>query len=120
MSRRWAIARPLGSIVIAALTDPDTLGDTIVREVRNAGRTVRDLYAAIQDAGEDAVEELTETLRRLEAPLKEMLDGALEVGGGLVGMVIAQLLNAVGTFRPLTPDEKAAGRQVFGSTLDWD
>ncbi len=43
-----------------------------------------------------------------------------EIDDAVGNMVIAQLLNALGTYRPLTADEKAAGRQVFGSTLDWD
>jgi hypothetical protein len=110
----------LGDIVITALTEPDELGDAVVRAVREAGRTLDDVWAAVASAGEDAWAELVATLHRLEEPVKDILDGAAEVVGGAIGTVIGVLFELLATYRPLTADEIAAGRLVFGGSLDWD
>jgi hypothetical protein len=73
---------------------------------------------AAADAGDDIVAEVVETARRLEEPLGEMLQGALEVGGGLFGLVVAQLFNALASYRDLTGAEKREAEKVFGDSID--
>ena len=66
------------------------------------------------------VAEVAATARRLEGPLADMLDAAWEVGGGLFGLVVSQLFNALATYRPLTEAEKTEARLVFADSIDLD
>ena len=110
----------LTELIVATVRRPRSIRDNLVAAYRAAGQTVAQIVAAAEAAGEDALAEILATLDRLQEPLEEMLAGAAEVGGGALATVVSILLNWLATYRPLTEEEKAAGRLVFGNSIDLD
>jgi hypothetical protein len=110
----------IGELLVATVENPRTALDNLLAALREIGTTWADILAAAQDARDDMVDEVIATARRLEEPLKEMLAGALEVGGGLLGLAVSQLFNMLGSYRPLTQEEKAAAEPVFADSIDLD
>jgi hypothetical protein len=110
----------LADLFAATLRNPAAAWDNLLTALQDIGSTWTEIMAAAQSAGEDAVREVIDTARRLEQPLREMLAGALEVGGGFLGTVVAGLLNLLATYRPLSDPEKFVAGRVFGGSIDLD
>jgi len=110
----------LSELFVATLQNPSLAWDNLLEALRTIGTEWDEILEAARDAGEDAVREVVETGRRLGEPVEEMLAGALEVSGGLLGLVVSLLFNLLATYRPLTEEEKAAAEPVFGDSLDLD
>jgi len=107
-------------LLVDVATDPDAAMDCLLEGLVAAGQTWTAIMTAAEAAGDDIAAEVADSVARLEGPLREMLDGAWEVGGGLFGLVVAQLLNSLGTYRPLTEAEKTEARRVFADSIDLD
>jgi len=110
----------LVDLLADVVTDPDAAIDRLLEALVEAGQTWDAIMAAAAAAGDDIAGEVAESAARLEGPLREMLDGAWEIGGGLLGLVIARLFNSLGTYRLLTDAEKTEARRVFADSIDLD
>lgn len=110
----------LTELFVAAMADPSTTLDQLVLAMEAIGQTRRDIAAAVDEAGEDVMAEFARTWARLEEPLADMLDAMWEVGGGAFGLLVAELFNTLGSYRPLTAHERAVGELVFEDGLDLD
>lgn len=60
------------------------------------------------------------TLRGARGGLRDVLGGLGEVAAGAAGTVAALLLAATSRYRPLTPQERADARRVYGEAIDLD
>ncbi|MEE9321330.1 MAG: hypothetical protein V3U76_12850 [Granulosicoccus sp.] len=110
----------LAQILLETAINPSNALDNLLSGLRVLDQSWSDIMAAASDAGDDIVAEVVETAQRLEEPLSEMLQGALEVGGGLFGLVVAQLFNSLASYRNLTAAEKREAEKVFGDSIDLD
>ncbi|NLE97520.1 MAG: hypothetical protein GX596_05965 [Propionibacterium sp.] len=109
----------LADILLATLRSPSDAWDNLLAALDEVGSTWKDILAAVEAAGEDVLDEIIDAARRSEG-LRAMLDGAVEVAGGFIGMVVSQLFNLLATYRPLTVDEKRAAEPVFAGSIDLD
>lgn len=110
----------IAQLFVAAMVDGDLSLDTLLVAVREAEATWGDIMEAVGEAGEDIAAEVARTAERLGEALDEMLDAAWEVGGGLFGLIVSELMNAIATYRPLTKAEKSEARRVFDDAIDLD
>lgn len=110
----------IAELLVVAVTRPAEARDALLRALREIGSTWGSIMAAARDAGDAIVDDVIATARRLEQPLQEMLAGALEVGGGFLGLVVSKLFNLLATYRPLTQQEKDAAAPVFGASINLD
>jgi hypothetical protein len=110
----------LVDLLVDVATDPGSAMDRLLEGLIEAGQTWEAIMTAAEAAGDDIAAEVAASVGRLEGPLREMLDAAWEIGGGLLGLVIAQLLNSLATYRLLTDTEKTEATRVFGSSIDLD
>lgn len=110
----------IAQLFVAAVVEGDLSLDTLLAAVREAEATWDDIMEAADEAGEDIAAEVARTAERLGEALDEMLDAAWEVGGGLFGLIVAELMNAIATYRPLTEAEKTEARRVFDDAIDLD
>ena len=110
----------VGTLLVATVRNPRAALDNVLEALRTLDAAWRDILQAARDAGDDIVDEVIATARRLEEPLERMLAGALEVGGGFFGLVVSKLFNLLASYRPLTPPEKELTTEIFGASLDPD
>jgi hypothetical protein len=111
----------LGALLIETARHPENALENLLRAAEVAGKRLQDIYhAAIVETGEQVLGAVTRTLVRLGKSVKELLDAALEVYGGAVGTVISILLGTLGSYRPLTQQEKDEARLIFGTSIDLD
>ena len=99
-----------------AIRHPGRVIDNVLRAAEELGRTMYDAFAGHVERGEAvALAGL-----RLGRAMRSILEGAWEVGGGLLGLVVGVLVNALGTFRPLAASERGELQLVFGGSRDPD
>jgi hypothetical protein len=110
----------LSQILLETAINPSNALDNLLSGLRELDQSWNDIMAAASDAGDDIVADVVETAQRLEEPLSEMLQGALEVRGGLFGLVVAQLFNSLASYRDLSAAEKREAEKVFGDSIDLD
>ena len=110
----------VADLLVDVATDPGSAMDRLLEGLIAAGQTWTAIMTAAEAAGEDIAAEVVLSAGRLEGPLREMLDAAWEISGGLLGLVIAQLLNSLATYRPLTAAEKTEATRVFADSIDLD
>jgi len=111
-----------GFTMAALFTAAAIQGDVeaMLAATRTLGSTWEDIMRAADEAGEDIAAAVARAGEQLGEALDEMLDGAWEVGAGLFGLIVSQLLNTIATYRPLTETEKTEARRVFEDAIDLD
>jgi phage-related protein len=110
----------IGDLLIETLRQPDAFLDHVAAAIEALGNTIGDMFRAVQARGAAMIDALTLSLRRLGRSAQLILQGAAEIGGGLLGAVIAVLLSTLPSFRPLVAVERADAALVFGDTIDLD
>lgn len=110
----------IASLLFEAALDPGNAVERLLQGLREAEQTWADIMAAVDDAGDDVAAEVARAAERLGEALDEMLDAAWEVGGGLFGLIVAELLNSLATYRPLTAAERTEAERAFGTSIDLD
>lgn len=111
----------LGQLLIETVQHPDQALANLLRAAQAVGKTLKDIYhAAIVESGEQFLKEVTLTLRKLERPVVDMLEAVAEVAAGAVATVITILLGTLASYRPLTAQEKAEAKPIFGDSIDLD
>ncbi len=110
----------LVELLVETVKNPEDIVQNVMTAVQQIGQSLVDIYTAVEQAVEGLIEDITLALHAIGTAVVDMLEAVLEVAGGLLGTVIAILLNLLGTFRPLTEDEKADARTVFEDALDLD
>ncbi len=110
----------IATLLAEAALDPGSAVDRLLEGLREAEQTWADIMAAADQAGDDVAAEVARAAERLGEALDEMLDAAWEVGGGLFGLIVAELLNSLATYRPLTAAERTEAARVFGTSIDLD
>ncbi|WP_116105963.1 hypothetical protein [Lewinella sp. IMCC34191] len=114
------LGHTLTELLIAGMENPDELLPSLLTAAEEAGNSLRDIYqVVIVDTGGEYEAAVTQTLRDLEKPIKDMLNAALEVGFGAVDTVLATLLSGLASYREMTPQEIATARLVYGDTFDY-
>lgn len=108
----------MAALFAAAAVQGDV--DAMLAATRTLGSTWDDIMQAADEAGEDIVAAIARAGQQLGEALDEMLDAAWEIGGGLFGLIVSELLNALATYRPLTEPEKTEARLVFQGAIDLD
>ena len=108
----------MAALLAAAAVEGDV--DAMLAAVRTLDSTWDDIMQAADEAGEDIAADVARAAERLGEALDEMLDAAWEVGGGLFGLIVAELMNAIATYRPLTDPEKTEATKVFADAIDLD
>lgn len=111
-----------GFTMAALFTAAAIQGDVeaMLAATRTLASTWEDIMRAADEAGEDIAVAVARAGEQLGEALDEMLDGAWEVGAGLFGLIVSQLLNTIATYRPLTETEKTEARRVFEDAIDLD
>ena len=110
----------MGDLLVATLREPDQFRDHVIAALRALNTTIGDIYREIEARGEAIIAGVTLALNRLGEAAADILEGAVEIGGGLLGRVIASLLTLLPSFRPLVAVERADAQLVFGDTIDLD
>jgi hypothetical protein len=108
-------------LLVETVKHPDQALQNFLKAVEAAGKTMEDIFkAVIIDTGEQFLKRVTLTLKNLGKPIKEMLAAVAEVSFGAVDTVISILLNTLGSYRPLSAQEKAEARQIYANSIDLD
>ncbi|HKJ55530.1 MAG TPA: methyl-accepting chemotaxis protein [Nitriliruptoraceae bacterium] len=108
----------LAALLAAAAIEGDV--DAMLAAVRDLDSTWDDIMQAADEAGEDIAADVARAAEALGEALDEMLDAAWEVGGGLFGLIVSELMNLIATYRPLTDTEKEEAERVFEDAIDLD
>lgn len=91
-----------------------------MRAIREIGQSLEDVFEAVEQAVDETLEDVVAALITIGEAARDIMDAVVEVAFGLLGMVIAQLMNLLASFRPLTEDERKDASTVFGNSLDYD
>ncbi len=110
----------VATLLTEVALDPGNALDRLLEGLREAEQTWADIVRAADDAGDDVALEVARAAARLGDALDEMLDAAWEIGGGLFGLIVSELLNSLATYRPLTAAERTEAERVFGTSIDLD
>ncbi|MGB3800127.1 MAG: hypothetical protein WA952_09960 [Lewinella sp.] len=114
------LGHTLTDLLIAGMQNPDELLANLLTAAEEAGNSLRDIYqVVIVDTAGEYEAAVTQTLRDLEKPVRDMLNAALEVGFGAVDTVLATLLSGLASYRKMRPQEIATARLVYGDTFDY-
>ena len=103
-----------------AIRHPGRVIDNVLRAAEELGRTMYDAFAGLAQRGEAVAAAVALAGPRVGRAMRSILEGAWEVGGGLLGLVVGVLVNALGTFRPLAASERGELQLVFGGSRDPD
>lgn len=72
------------------------------------------------DAGEEFLDEFVRSMVSIGEDLVEMLEGILEIAGGLLDTAIFILMEMLNSFRHLTAAERADATLIFADIIDLD
>ena len=111
----------LATLISETIKHPSTVLENLLKAASELGKTMADVFqAVINETGQKFLDEVVPALVEIGTSVRDMLYGVLEVAGGAIGTVIAILFEMLGTYRPLTEQEKADAREVFGTSIDLD
>ncbi|WP_107039774.1 hypothetical protein [Brumimicrobium mesophilum] len=114
------LGHTFSDLLAATMRNPENALDNLLTALDETGMSLRDIYQTVivETSGEYEAA-VTETLRDLGRPLRQMLDAAVEVGFGAIGTVVGTLLNLLASYRPMTNEEIATAQLVYGDTFDY-
>jgi phage-related protein len=107
-------------LLVETVKNPAAARENAMRAIRGIGQSLEDVFQAVNEAVEETLEDVVAALHAIGEAVRDILDAVVEVSLGLLGVVIAQLMNMLASFRPLTANERADARTVFGDSLDLD
>ena len=111
----------IGQMLINIARDPGNALNTFIQAMQEIGQTLDDLlHAVIIETGEEFLNEVAEAMVELGTAILDILVATLSLGAAFLTNVVAALLNLLGTYRSLRPEEIADARMVFGNSLDYD
>lgn len=111
----------IATMLVEIARDPGNALNTFIQGMQEIGQTLDDLFqAAFIDTAEEFLDEVVEALRELGTAIVDMLEAALRLSGAALATLIASLLNLLGSYRPLSQEERDDAETVFGNSLDYD
>lgn len=114
------IGATLGTLIAETIAHPHEALQNFLKAADSIGKTLKDVYrAVIVETAEEFLEEVTLALKEIGNSIVDMLEAVYEIAGGALGTVISVLLNTLGTYRPMTANEKSDARKVFKDKLDY-
>jgi hypothetical protein len=113
------LAHTTAGLLAEGLRHPDRFLDKLNEALLNANQSFRDILDIARAKAAEARDRIIASLGRIAGDLRDMLNAALEIGGGLVGVVVGLLLESLNSYRPMTQDEIELARSVYGDSLDY-
>jgi phage-related protein len=107
-------------LLVETVKNPAAARENAMRAIRQIGQSLEDVFEAVEQAVDETLEDVVVALHAIGEAARDILDAVVEVAFGLLGVVIAELMNLLNSFRPLTAAERADARIVFGNSLDLD
>ncbi|MBW3593712.1 MAG: hypothetical protein KY396_08460, partial [Actinobacteria bacterium] len=109
----------IAEIIADPIEHPHNVLQNMMRALKVAGRTLGQIVGAAWSLAEDTFEEVVKTALEIGEAIVDILDAALQVAGGAVATVVSILLRMLASYRPMTPQESADAKIVFGNSLDY-
>lgn len=111
----------VAQLLVDVATNPANAMQAFVEALRDIGQTLDDLLqAAIIDTAEAFLDAVVQAALEVWASVGELLEAGLRLGGAALAILVADLLNRLGSYRPMQAEEIADARTVFGDSLDYD
>jgi hypothetical protein len=111
----------MADLIVETIKHPDQAMNNLMAAARQLGQTMNQLVDSLVQAGEEFKDEFVNAMVAIGEDLVEMLEGFLEVAGGLLDSVVLILMEMLNSFRHLTVAERADAELVFGTTsIDLD
>lgn len=111
----------IAELLVEVATEPGNAMNAFVEAMQDIGQTLDDLLqAAVIDTAEAFLDEVVRALLELGNAVVDILEAGLRLGGAALAILVADLLNRLGSYRPMRPQEIADARTVFGDSLDYD
>jgi hypothetical protein len=111
----------IGEMLVEIAQDPGNALNTFLEAMQDIGQTLEDLLqATIIDTAEEFLDEVLEVLLEIGNAVNDILVATLTLGAAFLADVVAGLLNLLGTYRSLRPEEITDAQLVFGNSLDYD
>jgi phage-related protein len=105
-------------LLVETVKNPAAARENALRALRQIGQSLEDVFEAVEQAVNETLADVVNALHAIGEAVRDILDAVVEVALGLLGVVIAELMNLLNSFRPLTAAERADARTVFGNSLD--
>jgi hypothetical protein len=113
--------RTIGEMLVEIARDPGNALNTFIQGMQEIGQTLDDLFQAVFiETAAEFVDEVVEALVEIGEAVGDILLATLRLGAAFLASAVAALLNLLGTYRSLRPEEIADARTVFGNSLDYD
>jgi hypothetical protein len=109
----------IGQLLIDTMQHPDQAFQNLLTAMDTLGEAMTDIIDAAADLGEDVLERTVQMWKEIGAGIAQILEAALEVLGGAFGTVVSILFRLLASYRPMTSQEIADARTVFGDKLDY-
>jgi hypothetical protein len=110
----------LAVLLVETVKNPVAARENALRALRQIGQSMEDVFEAVEQAADETLKDVVNALHAIGEAVRDILDAVVEAALGLLGAVIAELMNLLNSFRPLTAAERADARTVFGNSLDLD
>ena len=110
----------MAKLVADTLANPGAAMKNLVKAFEELGKSMRDIVeAAIVQPTEEAARRVFLALKELGKSAIDVLKGALEVGGSAIALAFTLILEWFpGSYRPLSAEELADARAVFGKSIE--
>lgn len=110
----------LGAILRAAFDAKEDRMERILEALHKLGRSLGELADAAAGAGREIAEVAIASLKKLGFAAADILMSLLQEGVNNLMLLVTLVLERFGDHRPLTDEEIAAGRNIFGNALKLD
>jgi hypothetical protein len=115
-----ALGVTMAQLVADTIMHPGKALENLVKAFEAAGKSLKNIVeAALVQPTEDAARKVFAALKELGKSAVDILRGAIEIGGSALTLAFTLVLEWFpGSYRELTPDERADAENVFGSSID--
>ncbi len=111
----------IANMLVEIARDPGSALEIFIQGMQNIGQTLDDLLqATIIDTAEEFIDEVVKAVLEIGTAVLEICEAALRLSGAALAIMVAHLLNTLGTYRSMRAEEIADARLVFGNSLDYD
>jgi hypothetical protein len=116
-----AVGTTLAQLITETIAHPEKALENLVSAFKQVGKTMAEIFqAVIVDTAKQFINEVVQALVAIGEGVVDILKGVLEISGGAIGTVIAILFELLGSYRPLSDEERADARVVFGDSINLD